>query len=642
MKKIFVFVILAFLHQASSLAQTNTDNIFCLGNGLMAVYEAKCDIIQLFGPPYSSPSVLTMKIDDASLVIKSEREKGSAIWKHAISKDGKIIGTVTDFVDSDLACFIRKFDLSQTVTFSLKFNSKLRIIKNTASFKKTDLNDALLLESPRGIAFYNDYPMPFKQYFQIAGKKSVQIIEKEEKDTYRIECKEGEGFLYINGGPLYPECVSNTQAMDSIKYEELLSRTRSWWQKFTSRRFNFEEILSEKVPDREKLLKTIDDVAVNIKTQQATEGAVLAGHNYHLGYVRDQYGVSRCLLKLGYYKEAHDILDFYWRIWQAKGTLHNAQGIGIDAFHIHENDEVEITGYLIIQAIDYTEQSKDKNFINKIFPMLEWAWNCQKRNLVKNMLPFNGDETYVAGGILPRSALIDGSAESTLLFITSGAKLIQWAEKSRVWNEQNLNENRKILEQTKAGFRTNFFENDHLYANNPTRSTGLKLPQFRHGVCESLQDGCEFFGWTQRNDNNRYLCPVCFTKYNIPKAEPKRYLIQSVSLVPLYIGSDMFTEKEISLMVNEITDHYRTTGTLPSRPDGKITVGYDYGLLLYNLTLLNNRLKVDIYEKMLSVLDETGSWVEYYKDNVQSGTRYRPWESAINLEAAVLFAEKYK
>jgi hypothetical protein len=42
---------------------------------------------------------------------------------------------------------------------------------------------------------------------------------------------------------------------------------------------------------------------------------------------------------------------------------------------------------------------------------------------------------------------------------------------------------------------------------------------------------------------------------------------------------------------------------------------------------------------MMNALDETGAWVEYYNENGAGGTFCRPWESAINLEAAIEFAE---
>ena len=40
---------------------------------------------------------------------------------------------------------------------------------------------------------------------------------------------------------------------------------------------------------------------------------------------------------------------------------------------------------------------------------------------------------------------------------------------------------------------------------------------------------------------------------------------------------------------------------------------------------------------MMSVVDATGAWVEYYEDYKPRSTRYRPWESGINLDAALKY-----
>jgi len=95
---------------------------------------------------------------------------------------------------------------------------------------------------------------------------------------------------------------------------------------------------------------------------------VLAGHAYHWAGVRDQYGVGRGLLAMGMFAEARSILEFYWRIWQRYGRLHNGMGIGVDASHVHENDRVEITGYLVCQAFDLLAISGDEDFLNQIYP----------------------------------------------------------------------------------------------------------------------------------------------------------------------------------------------------------------------------------------------------------------------------------
>jgi hypothetical protein len=615
-----------------------------MGNGRMAAYGSKANIIQLFGPPYSSPSLLKMTLNDTSLQVKSSREKSTAIWSHTLLDHGVVIGRITDFVDAKNPVFIRKIVLKRPISFSIQFSDKVKIIGNAGSYRNAGLSDALLAESPRGAPFYNDYPMPFKQYLQIAGKNSIHILDKG-NHHYIVNCSPGTGYMYFIGGPLYPECITNAQDILTSDYDSLLSGTRSWWQTFASRRLNFDQLLPPDVPLRNKLLQTIDDVSVALKTQQGVEGGLLAGHNYHLAYVRDEYGASRCLLTLGYYQEAKDILNFYWKIWQRKGVLHTAQGIGVDAFHIHENDQVELTSYIIIQAFDYLKQTKDQKFLKEIFPMLNWAWNTSKTKLAKDMLPFNGDETYIAGGILPRSCIIDGSAGTTLLFITAGERLLPWIEHNKLWPEDTIKRNERVLTAVRLHYRKNFYVDGRLYCNNTTRSVELSLPEFRHGVCEGQLTGCEFFSWTQKNAHNRYLCPICFAKEkgkNLPAFLPKRFRVHSVSLLPLYIGSDILSHREIAPLVDSIVFTFKRTHRLPSRPGGNVTVGYDYGFLLYNLTKLNDSAALKIYKKMFCILDDTGTWSEYYTNGKASGTRYRPWESGINLDAAILFAETWK
>lgn len=125
---------------------------------------------------------------------------------------------------------------------------------------------------------------------------------------------------------------------------------------------------------------------VLIKSQQGREGGVLAGIVYHMGYVRDQYGVSRALLALGHSEEARGILEFYHNIWKVYGYIQNAQAIGYPGiFHRHENDETEITGYLVVQAFDYFRKTNDAAFLERILPMLEWATQAQQRNLIDGM-----------------------------------------------------------------------------------------------------------------------------------------------------------------------------------------------------------------------------------------------------------------
>jgi len=637
----------------------NDGSVHAVGNGRMLVYENGPNIIKMYPGPYSTPSILNLDLDNSDgIETGSSREPGTAIWTHQVFRNGKPLGTFIDFVDSESPCMIRHFKLSEAIRFHLLLTGNAEVISTTGLADPKGGNRRLLLMVPAGTIFYQKYAYPRPLYHQIAIRGNAEIEQfKGKKGEFIITVKPGESDLYFAGGPEYPQTVNSAEEVQKLTFDKLLQRTRNWWKVFTAARTDFEHQLPANLPFREKLLQLIDDVSVMIKTQQAQEGSVMAGYPYPLGYVRDQYGVSRGLLALGYSKEAKSILEFYRKIWQKTGEIHNAQGIGIDGvFHIHENDQVETPGYLIIQAFDLLAKTGDEKYMEMLFPMLEWCLEVQKKNLVGGMLPFNGDETYVAGGFLPRSALNDGSAEATMLFIDGGEKMVNWSKKHKKWSSEKLENERIILEKTRKLFRENFWKNGQLNTNNPGRVNLTTIPRFRHGVCERLGPDCIVSGskgpggidWTERDINNRYQCPVCLALGALPKVEPHTYTLISVSLTPLFMHSTLLKNEELKPVVERVYDKFEKTGVLSTVFDSttiqksKRTVGYDYGLLLYSMLETGMENSEKVYLKTLSVADSAGVWSEYYNDHLPEGTRYRPWESAINIEALIKFANQYK
>jgi hypothetical protein len=427
--------------------------------------------------------------------------------------------------------------------------------------------------------------------------------------------------------------------MVRLKLEEALDAARTGWAQELSRLVNTRYAVPPDTPDRDRLATAVEDVAVLIKGQQSAEGGVLAGHAYHLCYVRDQYGVSRGLLALGLVAEAKRILSFYWQVWQQFGMIRNAQAAGVPGvFHVHENDDVEMTAYLVVQAFDYLRASNDDAFVREILPMLTWAWKAQTRHFVGHMLPFNGDETYVAGGVLPRDTLVDGSAEATMLFVRAGELLLPYVRERQLWRDREIQEAETLLDTVRSHYRESFFVDGALITNNPKRRTMPGgAPRFRHGVCElcKVRDGLV---WTERTESGRYLCPRCFHTEALPAAEEKTHELASVSLVPLYIGSSLLTTAEVRRIADHLAEGFQRTGQLPSSPDGATTVGYDYGFLLYTLAELGHPTRHVLYQEMMERRDATGAWVEYYRNGVPSSTRCRAWESAINIEAALRYA----
>jgi hypothetical protein len=304
-------------------------------------------------------------------------------------------------------------------------------------------------------------------------------------------------------------------------------------------------------------------------------------------------------------------------------------------FHVHENADVEITGYLLLQASDYLRATGDEAFVAEITPMLGWAFRAQIPHLVRGMLPFNGDETYVAGGILPRTALNDGAAEATLLFLEGGQRFLDWVQRKRLWSDRQVREGRTCLERVRTVYATNFITDQGLITNNPERRKLAELPRFRRGVCEA----CHAITWTEKTRTARYVCPRCREgKTELPAGPETVYALQSVALTPLYFGTEIVPRSVPVSQIQGIVDRYRETGALPSRPEGGRSVGYDYGFVLYALTALGHADAGLLFRQTLDIVDSVGAYAEYYADHRPEGTRCRPWESAINVEALLAYA----
>jgi len=610
--------------------------ILSLGNGKMCIYENGPNIIDAFTGPYSTPSYLKLEwLKGENEESQAVRKPGTAIWTHSMLTGNTETGKISDFVDSEFPCFVRHIQTKNQTTFRVKLEKYVQVIDNSKRLNTNKPVNGVLMVLPSGKTIYQTYVYPRMIYNQILVTGNAKIKSVAGSGVIDIVCEPGESYFYLVGGPEYPDVMNNIKQILASTPESLLTKTNSYWEKFTKSRKDFTKILPAGTPSRSKLLQTIDDVAILLKTQQSIQGAVLAGYPYPLGYVRDQYGVSRGMLSLGLYDEAKSILNFYWQIWKRYGYIHNAQAIGVDGiFHIHENDEVESTGYLILQAFDLMKATHDVAFMKTIAPMLDWAFFSQKKYLVKDMLPFNGDETYVAGGLLPRTTLNDGSAESTMLFVESGQKYLDWVAAQKLWKSDVIAENRAVISRVKASFRDNFIHDGLLWTNNPERAKAADLPRFRHGVCEKGGPNClmtKYSGivWTERNENDRYVCANCITEEPLPRVKPVAYNLLSVSMEPFYMGFTIIPLEQLKPAVQEI---------LLKKKDETRSVGYDYGFLLTALNKLKHPEALTIYNKTLSIVDKRGAWSEYYQFDNPSGTRCRPWESAINIESLIDFA----
>lgn len=627
-------VFLCFMFENSFSGNTSTH---CMGNGAYCVYAQGMDIDQVFGPPYSSPTYMQLKITGTTgIQISTQRIRGTAIWQHQLSKNNEVFATVTDFVDAGHPVFCRKIESTRRFELSLKVSNQteVNVCLNTEAFRK-DVSGALLLHKNPGLHIMQHYLHPHEQFHQLLVSGAVTIYPTSD-DTYSLIIDPGESEIYIAGGPDYEACYRNSMVALNAGYEALFDATRISWMDYTGRRKDFSKLLKEGTK-KQDMLDQIDNVAVLLKSQQSLEGGVIAGSAYHLAYVRDQYGVARGFLSLGYYEEARKILEYYRKVFQTFGVIHNAQAPGIPGmFHQHENDGVEITGYLIIQAFDYLKATHDTAFIRSVLPMLEWAWRAQVKNLRKNMLPFNGDETYIAGGLVPRTVLNDGSSEATMLFIESGRLLLPFLEEMGYWKPDSIDTHMRYQREVESDYLENFTRNGKIMVNNPQRMTIDEMPMFRNGVCAGLHGVVQ----TKRDEYGNYFCPLCMSeKKDWGPVNRDIYTLSSIALTPVFIGSGVFPDI-IRQNIMTIRDAYQNRGAISSRTGEKKVIGYEYGYLLLALTRYNDPLASTVFDDMMSVTDDSGAWVEYYVNGKPAGCPYRPWESAINIVALIEYGMK--
>ena len=625
------------------------DAMYIIGNGKMAAVLQGGDHVQIFGPPYSSPALFASKLELPAGVERGApvHFEKAGIWQFPLMCGTTQVGSITDFAVSEEICILRRFETACPVRMRLYplaedgscFHSRIPSLKafRREVVERRGNETKILLQSKNANGFYVDYPLPFPQYFRILVRGDAEVTFSE-PFFYEI-CVHGKAELLIIGGPDYPACDMATERLEKSSYEALLDSTKAWWHTL------FAAIpaavkIPMRMPERERVIQAIEDTVICIVSQQAVEGGVLAGHAYHMGYVRDQFGVCMAMLKLGMFPQAQKMLRFYLNVFRKSGEIRNAQALGVpNAFHFAENDKTEITGYLLLQFFRYMEASGDKELLMENVDFLRWLYAQQLSQLHNGTLPFNGDETYIAGGLLPRDVINDGSAEATMLFLVSGRKLLELLTDEALAEESELREMGQTLEKVGKEYAGHFMVDGVYTLNDPTRTQGMELPQYRYGVCMNFgTEDCAYFGWTKRVEGDVYLCPVCQTKREYPKRKNGRYQLPSALLMPAYLGFDLPDPEAARAYLQELTERLERVGYVYSNEKSKMNVGYDYGLLLYNLVVYDLPGKESVCRKLLSLRDEAGVWSEYYLENQPVGTRYRAWESGINMDALLTYA----
>ncbi len=610
--------------------------VHALGTGRILVYGQGPEWMQIIGAPYSCPAMASLRFSDAEEICAvSERSSGASDWVHTLSKKPPMrstridCGVFHDIAVRDWHCILRRWQLDVPLTLHLTGDYPIEEI--TALMGDGVCDAAFAITVPRTAPVYNDYPVGTPSTMAIGIRCDGGCCTAVRMPGGIALTLDGCGTMYLCGGEQFPIAHAALSRVLPLDPSVLLAQQRTADAAYLAEcEKNRAAKGSIPMSFTEAVSAAIEDVLFSIRAQQSEQGGVMAGHAYHLAYVRDQYGVLRGLLSMGDYASARAILQYYLDIEQKYGIIHNAQGMGdTGIFHIHENDNTEITAYLVLGCIDYLKTTADYLFFAKCLGLCGRAMQRSIPELAGGMMPFNGDETYIAGGLLPRSVIEQGSLEATALFLAAAEQLEQVCAEYGFQTDMLPADLHDCRIAAELSFDDNFARRGGYTVNCPKREELHPQPLYRHGVCYFGDS----FGWLRAVDRGCYVCPACAGKPVQP--DDTEYRLHSAYLTLPYVGCSVIGKPIIAGAVRSMLTTYRKTGRLPTVPRGNRIVGYDFGFLLYAAAYTGEDAS-DLLSAALAARDECGMWSEYYTLSgghaLPSGTRCRPWESAVNMD----------
>lgn len=607
--------------------QEDTKAIHSIGNGNILVYEQGPNVVNVLAP-YTSPTHFTLRVEEDRGIWETGREPYTDFFNHENHVDSDNTTVMKDYCHQDFPCFIREIKNSTELSLTLHVPGFCETYRSELFEDKGFYCITYYNKGGNPIVFHTSHT-PFTGFVLISMEHAT--LSEQRDNRWIITLSAGKSSILASGDADYGAVITGLREIAGSDLNFVREERKRFWMDYAGRRNINDE------PDY------VDSAIVCIKTQQSTQGGLPSCNGLPYGYSRDNYGASRAYLKLGYYEDARKVLDFRFNKWTTFGTLRNAEGMGCyEPRHFSENEEVEQTSYTLLSARDYYLATYDNTYIHSIFLMLMWCLQVQLPHIHKDMLPFNGDETYIAGGMLARSSVNHGSAESTMMFIEGAQWLTGWAIKNGRYRE--IFGIREVADKMEKTYHGNFVYKHRLMANNPLRIDDqlVCLPANR-GVCAQgdylakHRFGAEHFyvGQLLYDGKGHFVRDIEIPKGGFRGEEEPAMEIGEVLVTPAYFHSKLFDKSEMLQFARDYIGMDRTN---------KVTAGHEPALLLYTLCKTGAAEEEirEAREWVLTYANENGSWDEYYVNDETKTVRHRPWETGYSLEALLLSEEFLK
>lgn len=575
--------------------------IAACGNGRILAYLAGPDVRTLYAPTYSSPplatltwprrvsdwiedvqpwSAWTFDCPDTRLTVFAEADHPALTYLWSGTADGPVVRVDPDAGEAalDRAAWTARHD------------------------------GAFLAEIPSGRRMFV-YPSPRPRFVAAAGE-GVSFRRRSPHELH-LQLDAREGWFSLVGADSAREA---NEVVAHLRSEPVELRLRRAQRRRTARAGQLHA-----GPVDEPAARLVAQAGDQLLAQQSAAGGYIAGDRYPMSYLRDQYGTNAGLLSAGLTDSVESSLRFRHRKWRTYGDLANAETMNDDAIrHRHENDDVEQTGFFVLSVLDLAE-AVGRDVLPDFADVVRWCLIRQHANLQNGMLPFNGDETYIAGGLLPRWTIEDGSVEATAIYASSIRRSLGRATELALPSSLRESLRSDLLEIT-SRFGSNFVRAGTVVTNSVLRR-GPSERRHRTGVCESCG---RFPRELERNGRDRYVCGLC-DDTSLPERPASELSIPSATLMAISLARDLIPER----LRPEAVDG--ADGSLRIRAE-RIT-GYDEALLALVLADRHPDAARSTLRRSLGRADRYGTWAEYYDGDAPVGARCRPWETGMNLLA---------
>lgn len=606
----------------------DSGSLHVMGNGKMVAFGRGADLAALHAPPISSPSLLSIMTKSSELIQdEAMRVDGSATWTHELTSGTTRLCDYTEFVSSEFSAYVRVFEcFTEGVKWQIKpsGNAKITNLTRIANVWMVTLNPGQKMA---------DGFTPQTSYAWVIPN-GMCLIELSPDGDLIATMKAGSGSLAIVADSDYPNGVQAAERIATYSVAPLMASTTRYWEQFTQRRLARMDATNV---DKDAL-SVLDSVAVTLKCMQGDDGGVAASEKWMMADTRQQYAISRSMLLLGMTDEARSTVRYRIDKFTQFHDIRSAESIGTDSYRWrHENEDTDITASIILQMREYFRSTQDREMVRAAWPLMKQCWEVQVKQISQGQLPFNGSEPFITNGFYPRSGLVQGSSDSTLMFIEAGKWLCDWAVTEGFWSPNKSSQNMAIVEQCRFQWRLYMLSSNIIYANSSEREANQGSPRFRWGACET---DTTYVGWCERASNGRYLCPECMQRLLPPAERPARTEIMSCSLLPIYLGSDILSAEEATKVLEHITTLRLSNGHLPTASNDQGSLSADAGLLLFNMLYAQDKRATEAFTQMMSQMDNSRNWPEVLNSSQNPRTdsaRLSSWSDAVCAEAMLRY-----